>query len=216
MDLTQARLNMIESQVRPNGVTDSRVIEAMAQVHRENFIPNAKRALAYLDGHVRLASADGKARYLLEPMSFARILQSAAIEHDDRVLVVGAGPGYGSAVVAQLAAHVVALESDPVLAAIAREKVSHVKTVEGPLGRGHLPDAPYDVIIVEGRLSEPPQALCDQLAEGGRLVTGMGDGPNTPITIMTRTEGHISSRAVFDAALPELPGFPVPKPAFVF
>jgi protein-L-isoaspartate(D-aspartate) O-methyltransferase len=216
MDFTQMRLNMIESQVRPNGVTDSRVIDAMAQVRREDFVPPDKRNVAYLDGHIRLDSYGSAARYLMEPMSFARMLQSAAISPSDRVLIVGAGPGFGAAVITELAARVVALESDAGLAARVREQVSQAIVVEGPLAAGCSAEGPYDVIIVEGRVSEMPQALCEQLAEGGRLVAGVGAGPGSPITVMTRTKGNISSRITFDAALPALPGFPARVPAFVF
>ena len=137
-DFTAARLNMVESQVRPNGITDRRIIAAVERLPREAFVPEGKRAVAYMDEDVLLEPADKSAgpRALIEVMAFARMLQHAAIKPEDRVLVVGAGTGYGAAVIAALAQRTVALECDAALAAAARrnlEGVAGVSVVEGPL-----------------------------------------------------------------------------------
>src|SRR5688572_139818 len=119
MDFALARANMIESQVRPNGITDERIIAAMAAIPRELFVPPARRSLAYMDEDVEIDAAQprGSARYLLEPMTFARLAQLLAVEGNDKVLDVGCGTGYSSAILSILAKTVIALESDPELSA---------------------------------------------------------------------------------------------------
>ncbi len=133
IDFAAARTNMIESQVRPNGITDRRIIAAMEGLAREEFVPADRRAVAYVDEDVPLAASHGR-RYLIEAMAFARLLQHAAVKPTDRVLTIGAGTGYGAAVLAQLSQSVTALESDPALAAEARRNLAGtpgVKLVEG-------------------------------------------------------------------------------------
>jgi protein-L-isoaspartate(D-aspartate) O-methyltransferase len=220
-DFAAARHNMIESQVRPNGVTDRRIIAAMSDLPREHFVPDGRRAIAYLDGDVALAPADAGQgpRALIAAMPFARLLQHAAIRPSDKVLVVGAGTGYGAAVVAALAAHVVALECDPGLAAEARANLAglaNVKVVEGRLESGDSADGPFDVIVLEGRVGEVPQALIDQLADGGRLVAVVGEAELAKACVFSRSGPAVASRAVFDAAVAPLPGFRKVAPAFVF
>ncbi len=131
-----ARHNMVESQVRPNGITDHRIIDAMAQVKREDFVPPERKAIAYLDDDVQLKEG----RFLIEPMAFARMIHLALIKPTDKVLVVGAGTGYGARVISMLAKSVVALESDPDLLALARGFLAgagNVEVVEGTLAAGH-------------------------------------------------------------------------------
>ena len=157
-----ARHNMVESQVRPNGITDHRIIDAMALVEREAFVPDERRTIAYLDEDVLLK--DG--RYLIEPMAFARMIHLALIKPTDRVLVVGAATGYGAKVISMLAQSVVALESDAGLADLARRHLADcdsVQIVEGPHAAGHAAGAPYDVIIIEGRIVAIPDSLFGQL-----------------------------------------------------
>ena len=215
-----ARHNMVESQVRPNGITDHRIIDAMALVKREDYVPAERKAIAYLDEDVLLKqSAAGEARFLIEPMAFARMAHLALIKPTDRVLVVGAGTGYGAKVVSFLAKSVVALESDWELAGLAREFLSDskmVQVVEGPLGAGHAAGAPYDVIIVEGRIAAVPDSLFAQLADEGRIVAAVGNRDVSELQVATVTDGHRSSRSVFDVSIAELPGFAVEKPAFIF
>jgi protein-L-isoaspartate(D-aspartate) O-methyltransferase len=210
-----ARHNMVESQVRPNGITDHRIIDAMAQVKREDFVPEARKAIAYLDEDVQLK--DG--RYLIEPMAFARMIHLALIKPSDRVLVVGAGTGYGARIISMLARSVVALESDLELAGLARGFLAGndaVQVVEGSLAEGHAAGAPYDVIIVEGRIAAVPKSLFAQLANEGRIVAAVGNTDVSKMQIATLTDGHRSSRSAFDVSISPLPGFAIEKAAFVF
>ena len=210
-----ARHNMVESQVRPNGITDHRIIDAMALVKREDFVPAERKTIAYLDEDVLLK--DG--RFLIEPMAFARMIHLALIKPTDRVLVVGAGTGYGAKVVSMLAQSVVALESDGELAGLAKGFLADcntVQVVEGPLAAGHAGASPYDVIIVEGRIAAVPDSLFSQLANEGRIVAAVGNGDVSQIQIATLNDGHRSSRSAFDGSIAALPGFPVEKAAFVF
>lgn len=210
-----ARHNMVESQVRPNGITDHRIIDAMAQVKREDFVPPERKTIAYLDDDVQLKEG----RYLIEPMAFARMIHLALIKPTDKVLVVGAGTGYGARVIAMLAKSVVALESDPDLLALARGFLAvagNVEVVEGSLAAGHAAGAPYDVIIVEGRIAAVPESLFAQLANEGRIVAAVGNADVSKMQIATLADGHRSSRSAFDVSIAALPGFPLEKAAFVF
>jgi protein-L-isoaspartate(D-aspartate) O-methyltransferase len=206
---------MVESQVRPNGITDHRILAAMAEIPRENFVPAGRRDIAYVDDDLEIAPG----RYLTEPMVFARLVQLAAIKPVDRILHVGAATGYGTAVLARLGAHVVGLESDAGLAAAARGNLageSGVSIAEGGLAEGRKADGPFDVIIVEGRIADEPQALLAQLADGGRLVAVVGEGEPATACVWTVKGKTRAARAAFDAAIPALPGFAGKPPAFVF
>ena len=210
-----ARHNMVESQVRPNGITDHRIIDAMAQVKREDFVPAERKTIAYLDEDVQLKEG----RFLIEPMAFARMIHLALIKPTDRVLVVGAGTGYGAKIISMLAKSVVALESDPELLALARgfrAGTENLEVVEGGLAAGHGAGAPYDVIIVEGRIAAVPESLFAQLANEGRIVAAVGITDVSKMQIATLTDGHRSSRSAFDVSIAPLPGFVVEKAAFVF
>lgn len=219
-DYAMARLNMVESQVRPNGITDSRIIDAMAAVRREDFVPDERKSIAYLDEDILLKSgARGEARYLIEPMAFARMVHLALIKSNDTVLIVGAGTGYGAKIVSSLAKSVVGLESDAELAALAKSRVgdlANVSIVEGSLSRGHAASGPYDVILIEGRITEIPDSLYAQLRNKGRIVAAIGDGDVSKITVASMNDGNKSERSAFDVSIAVLPGFAVAKPAFVF
>ena len=174
-DYAAARANMIESQVRPNGITDRRIIAAMENVAREDFVPETRKAVAYMDEDIALTANDsaGGERYLIEAMAFARMLQQVAVKPGDRVLVVGTATGYSAAVLAALAAEIVAVESDIRLIREARvnlREFANVKIVEGALEDGSKADGPFDVIVLEGRVDEVSAALLAQLADGGRLI----------------------------------------------
>jgi protein-L-isoaspartate(D-aspartate) O-methyltransferase len=212
-----ARAHMIESQLRPNKVTDERILAAFAKIRRELFVPEHLRPVAYIDEDLPL----GDSRYLMEPMVSARLLQAAALERTDTVLVVGAATGYEAAVAAMLARNVVALEEDPEIArrgraALVEHAIASVNFVEGPLHRGCRQRAPYEVVLFAGAVAEVPNEIAAQLAEGGRLLavvrpaSAMGRA-----TLTTKTGGLLAHRIIFDAATPLLPGF-LPKPAFVF
>jgi protein-L-isoaspartate(D-aspartate) O-methyltransferase len=220
-EFAAARINMIESQVRPNGITDRRIIAAMEGIAREAFVPPAKRTIAYVDEDVALAPSDFARgpRYLIEAMALARMLQHAAVRPGDNVLTVGAGTGYGAAVMAALGRSVTALECDAGLAEEARRNLggyANVTVVEGLLEGGAPATAPFDVIVVEGCVEEVPQALFAQLADQGRLVAVVGEADMAKAIVHTKSGNVVAAREVFDASIARLPGFEKKKPAFVF
>ena len=202
-----ARLNMVESQVRPNRVTDPRVVGAMLELPRERFVPEALRGIAYVDEDVPL----GGDRFLMEPMVAARLVQVARISAGDAVLEVGSGTGYGAAMMAQFASRVVALESDAALARQAQSVlgalgVTNVDVVTGALNLGHAAGAPYDVIVFAGAVAQIPSRIVDQLGEGGRLVAVVA-APGEPgrATLISKVAGALSRRVIFDAGSRPLP-----------
>ncbi|MFN4089629.1 MAG: protein-L-isoaspartate O-methyltransferase family protein [Alphaproteobacteria bacterium] len=216
-DYAVARLNMVESQIRANNVTDPILVDAFLSVPRELFVAKAMRGIAYVDEDLAL----GDGRFLMEPMVLARLVQLAAVGPEDLVLDVGAATGYSTAVLARVAAAVVGLEQDSAMIAtasanLAQLGIDNAAFVEGPLEQGYPKQAPYNVIIFQGSIDAVPPAVADQLAEGGRLVAvmgrprGLGQG-----TLFMREHGTLSGRPAFDAATPVLPGF-ARKPAFVF
>jgi protein-L-isoaspartate(D-aspartate) O-methyltransferase len=211
------RLNMVESQLRPNKVTDLRVLAAFLDLQRELFVPDRLRGVAYVDEDVPL----GGGRYLMEPMVMARLVQLAAIKPTDSVLEIGTGTGYGTAVLARLADTVTTLESDRALAQAAeaslrRSDVRNAGVVAGVFAEGHPALAPYDVIVLNGAAERVPPRVLEQLAEGGRFV-GVIALPGEPgrATLITRVGGAFSRRVEFDASTPVLPGLQL-EPGFAF
>jgi protein-L-isoaspartate(D-aspartate) O-methyltransferase len=216
MDYAAARRNMVESQLRPNRVTDAAVLEALAAVPRELYVPGALRGVAYVDEDVPI----GRDRYLMEPMILGRLLQLAAVRPTDIALVIGAGTGYSAVVLARLARRVVALESDGEVAQRAAQRiredgVANVAVVEGNLADGAPRLAPFDVILFDGSVDFVPPAILEQLADKGRLVVVVNKEGIGRAMRMTRDGGIVASRIEFDAAVPRLPGLEA-APAFVF
>jgi protein-L-isoaspartate(D-aspartate) O-methyltransferase len=212
-----ARANMVESQIRPNRVTDERVIAAFSRIHRELFVPPALAGIAYADENLPL----GGGRFLMQPMVAARLIQAAGIGRGDTVLVVGAGVGYEAALAALLGRSVVALESDAELARLGRaglveHRIAAATYVEGPLAPGHRAKSPYDVILFGGAVAEVPTEITSQLGDGGRMLAVLRPGSGVGrATLVTRTGELLARRAIFDAGTPLLAGFAT-KPAFVF
>jgi protein-L-isoaspartate(D-aspartate) O-methyltransferase len=217
VDFATARLNMVESQLRTNKVTDLRLLDAFETVPRERFVPEPLRGIAYIDQDVAL----GDGRFVMEPRVLARLLQAAEPGPDDMALDLGCGSGYATAILSRLAATVVALEDDAALAAAANRNLAELEidnavVVEGRLAEGYPKQAPYNVILLGGAVAEIPAAITDQLAEGGRLVTVVSAGPGLGrATLMRRDAGVVASRVLYDAVLPMLPGFEA-EPGFVF
>ena len=215
-DFAAARRHMVDGQVRTADVTDLRLIAAMLEIARERFVPQA--ALAYIDLDVPLGGGGRTTRRLLKPMVLAKLIQAADVKASDRVLDVGCATGYGAAVLSRLASQVIALEQDESLiqaASAALSSLPNVHTVPGPLAEGWPKDAPFDVIVLEGATEIPPQALCRQLKDGGRLVCVLGSGPGSKAMLYCRSGEEIGSRPIFDATAAVLPGF-VKPPVFAF
>ena len=214
MDFVAARRMMVDGQVRPNDVTDPRIIAAMLEVPRELFLPPATADLAYLDLDVPVldAAAGGPPRRLLKPMLLAKLLQAAEIKDGDAVLDVGCATGYSSAILARLASTIVALEENPSLAQRGREilaamGVANVSVVTGPLIDGWPGRAPYNVIILQGATEVEPRSLFSQLSEGGRLVCVQGGPVSGKAVVYRRVNDDVSGWPVFDAAAGILPGY---------
>ncbi len=221
VDFALQRLNMVESQVRPNGVTDPRIIAAMSSVPREKFVPAARRSLAYMDEDLPIGTSDGERRYLIQPMVLARLLQLAAPRETDILLDIGCGTGYSAAVAASLVESVIAVEENAGLARIASEVlaelgIANAAVVQAPHAQGVPAEAPFDVVLINGRVPQPPTALVEQLKPGGRLVAVVGEGPISRATVFYRDRGGLAGQAGFDAVIPSLPGFERPDPGFVF
>jgi protein-L-isoaspartate(D-aspartate) O-methyltransferase len=220
------RLAMVESQLRPNEVTDRRLLAAMRALPRERFVPSKLRGLAYMDEAIEIfPSIDGApARFLLAPMVLAKLIQLAAVGPNDAVLDVGCATGYSTAVLAKLGVAVTGLETEPELADAAREAlrelgIANATIADGALERGHAAGAPYDVILVNGSVPDPPARLLAQLKEGGRLAVVLAGGANSGTQgkayRFVRVEGKASGQPHFDAGARLLPGF-LPAPAFTF
>jgi protein-L-isoaspartate(D-aspartate) O-methyltransferase len=215
-----ARQKMVDCQVRPSDVTDSRIIDAMLAVPREAFVPENQRAMAYLDLDLDISDGGSAKRYLIKPVVIAKMLQAAEIGDTDRVLVTGGATGYAAAVVARLAGQVMATESDSGQAAKARAVLAqlglgNVSFRAADPAEGDPANAPYDVIVLDGATEITPDRLYGQLKEGGRLV-GVFATSNPPrAMIVTRSHGDFGHRALFDATVPVLPGLER-RPEFVF
>jgi len=205
------RALMVDSQVRPNQVSDARVISAMRALPREAFGP--PNARVYADADIAL----GGGRYLLAPMTIARLTQLVLRNNPKTILVIGAGAGYGAAILAAAGASVTALESDPALDTGALRKFAPgVTSATGPLHEGFAPGGPYDAIFIEGAVAEIPSALATQLAPGGRLVTILADQGSLGRAVVAESRGQgFAMVKVFDCTARILPEFQ-PAPAFVF
>ena len=207
-DFATRRRMMVDTQVRPNDVTKFPIIEAMLAVPREAFLPSGQREAAYVGENVEIAPG----RVLLEPRTIAKLLDGLDIQPDELVLDLGCGLGYTAAVIAQLAEAVVAVEEDAALAEEAQARLSsqgvdNAAVIAGRLAEGSAKHGPYDVILVEGAAETVPQAIVDQLKEGGRIGCLFMDGVLGVARIGTRAGPGVTWRPVFNAAAPVLPGF---------
>ena len=208
-DFSTRRETMVDTQVRPSDVTKYPIIAAMLHVPRDDFVPEAAREAAYIGQNIDLAPN----RVVLEPRTLAKMLDALDIQPEDRVLVVGAGLGYAAAVLAQMAGQVVALEEDTALAAEAARRLgtldsgAEVEVSIGALASGVPEAAPFDAILVDGGVETVPEALTDQLREGGRIAAVFMSGELGVARLGYRLDSAISWRFAFHATAPVLPGF---------
>lgn len=221
-DYTAARHNMVESQIRPNQVTDAALLRALNEVPRESFVPASLQALAYMEEGIVVAPARQgiPARSLVSPMPLARLIQLAEVDADNLVLDVGCATGYSTAVLARMAEAVVGLECDASLAEQAGQTlmelgVDNAAVVSGPLSDGYASEGPFDVILLNGCVSAVPAGILKQLKRGGRLVAIICEHEFGQATLFSNIGGRVSQRAAFDAGGPVLPGFEREK-EFVF
>ena len=199
---------MVESQIRPNRVTDTVLMEALAVLPREKFVPQAMQGVAYVDEAIDI----GEGRYLMEAWVLARLLEAAEVQPNDVALLIGCGSGYEAAVMSYLAGTVVALETNKTLLkhanlTLSALSIDTVAIVEGELANGYVCQAPYDVVLINGAVPEIPECLSNQLDEGGRMVAIVGNGAYGKGTLVTSHGDIVTSREIFDAATPTLPGF---------
>ena len=211
MDLNQARFNMIEQQIRPWEVLDPQVLELLSVVRREDFVPLAHQALAFVDMDIPLGKQAGQV--MLAPRVQARLVQDLAVKKTDKVLEIGTGSGFTTALLAHQAAQVLSYEIDADLArqatanlqkaGVANAKVRHADGSQGAAGEG-----PFDVILLAGSVAEVPQTLLEQLAVGGRLAAIVGDEPMMRATVITRTgQNSFTTSQAWDVNAPRLSGF---------
>jgi protein-L-isoaspartate(D-aspartate) O-methyltransferase len=223
VDFETQRHNMVESQVRPSDVTDRRIIIAMARIARERFLPPAREPLAYSDSDLHFAlddRPDAPVTHLLAPRVLSRLIQYLEIGDADVVLDVGCGPGYSTAVLAAIAQTVVAIDDNEVVAAYAAARledagVDNAVVVHKPLIGGYPEEGPYDAILIGGMVEEVPEAILDQLKDGGRLVAIEGRAGFGAAVQWKRLGDAFDKRWLFDAGAPQLAAFNRP-PAFAF
>ena len=215
MDLNQARFNMIEQQVRPWEVLDAQVLELLSVVRREDFVPLAHKALAFVDMEIPTGNAPGQV--MLAPRVQARLVQDLAVRKTDKVLEIGTGTGFTTALLAHQAASVLSYEIDAALANQAtanlqKAGVSNAKVRNADGSQGAAGEGPFDAILLGGSVPEVPQALLQQLAIGGRLIAIVGGEPMMRATLVTRTgQNSFTSAQPWDTNAPRLSGFAEPS-----
>lgn len=217
MDFDLAREIMVDSQIRPNDVTEPAIVAAFLRTPREEFVPNSRRSVAYSE--LEIATSEGRA--LWTPRDTAKLIKLANIKPSDIVLVLGAGAGYEAALISHLADTVIALEDSAALVdgmsqRFAALGIDRVAPVEGQLAEGLPSQAPFDVIYVCGMIETLPEAWGLQLAEGGRLIAVTTDSDTLGRgRVFTKTGDTLSSREAFDACPPRFAAFDR-KPSFTF
>src|SRR5674476_1283944 len=213
MNLEEARSNMIKQQIRPWNVLDADVLRLLSVVKREDFVPLAQKALAFVDMEIPL----GQGQCMLAPRIEARMLQDAAVQKHEKVLEIGTGSGYMAALLAHCAERVLSLEINPELAQQARVNLqkagihnAEVRQFDG--AKGAPADGPFDVIVLSGSVAEVPPTLLAQLKVGGRLIGIVGDEPMMCVTLITPSaEVQFITRALWDTVAPRLLNFPEPS-----
>lgn len=206
-DFVTRRSLMVDTQVRPNDVTKFPIIEAMLAIPREDFVPAARREAAYVGENLSVAPG----RVVLEPRNFAKMLDGLDVQPTDLVLDLGCGLGYSAAVIARMAEAVVAVEEGDLAtlaeATLSQAGVDNVAVVQGPVAAGSAKHGPYDVVMVEGGVETVPQAILDQIKEGGRIAAIFMEGMLGTARIGRKIDGVVGWRDAFNASAPVLPGF---------
>ncbi|MGA8393754.1 MAG: protein-L-isoaspartate O-methyltransferase [Burkholderiaceae bacterium] len=217
MDMELARFNMIEQQIRPWNVMDAHVLELLEVVKREDFVPLAHKALAFVDMEIPLREGGARGQVMLAPRVEARLLQDANVQKHEKVLEIGAGSGYMAALLAHRAQRVVSLEIEPELARMARANlqkagIHNAEVLEIDGAAGVKGDGPFDVIVLSGSVVEIPQVLMSQVKIGGRLIGIVGDEPMMYATVLTRTgESTWTTVQQWDTVVPRLLNFEAPS-----
>ncbi|MCA3488313.1 MAG: protein-L-isoaspartate O-methyltransferase [Rhodobacter sp.] len=207
-DFATRRTVMVDTQVRPADVTKFPVIKALLSVPREAYVPRSLREAAYIGENLVIAPR----RVVLEARTLAKLLDALDIQPDEMVLDLGCGLGYSTAVIARLAEAVIAVEEDAALAAqaektLASEGVDNAAVITGPLAQGAAKHGPYDVMTLQGAIETLPQALSDQLKEGGRVGCVFMEGALGVARVGYKVDGVVTWRFAFNATAPVLPGF---------
>lgn len=207
-DYATRRRMMVDTQIRPSDVTKFPIIEAMLSVPREAYVPAGHREAAYVGNNLDV----GTGRVMLEPRTLAKLLDALDIQPDELVLDLGCGLGYSTAVIARMADAVVAVEEDADLAAeaqstLSQQGVDNAAVIEGPLGAGAAKHGPYDVIILQGAAEHMPEALLEQVKEGGRIAGLFQEGTLGVARVGYKIDGQMNWRYAFNAGAPVLPGF---------
>ena len=217
-DFALARFNMVESQLRPNGVTDSRLIEAMGRIPRELFVPSTLVGVAYLDENIPLIAS----RTLMQPMVLAKLIQATEVKPQDRVLDLAPATGYSTLLLAAMGAHIVGVEPDSLLHKEAETNIAtyaptKAEILAGAPVEGCIAYGPFDVILINGSVEFVPEILFKQLADGGRLSVivrhfGTANAAHTGQARLYRKKGdEVTWEALFDANVPPAPGFTSPR-----
>ena len=221
MNIEQARFNMIEQQIRPWEVLDAQILNLLSVVKREDFVPLAHKALAFVDMEIPLQAQGTSGQVMLAPRVQARLLQDLHLQQQDSVLEIGTGSGYMAALLAHRAGTVLSLEIDPQLAEQARKNLQaagivNVQVRQADGSQGAANDGPFDAILLSGSVAQVPQYLLDQLKVGGRLADVVGQEPVMRACVITRTGAQEwATSQAWDTVAPRLQGFAEPS-AFSF
>ncbi len=217
MDTETARFNMIEQQIRPWDVLDPRILNALHEVHREDYVPPAYRDLAFADMHIPLDHG----QVMMQPKQEARLLQALVLQPGDRVLEIGTGSGHVTALLAHLAGQVETVDIFPDFLETAKSRLSangvtNVTFHEGDGARGWDGTQSYDAILLTGSVAELPDRYRELLAEGGRLAAIVGRSPVMEALLVERLAGEqYRTVSLFDTSLPPLIHGEA-EPAFIF
>lgn len=202
------RTTMVDTQIRPSDVTKFPVIDAMLTVKREAFVPTSQRASAYAGCEIVLATS----RVMFEPRTLGKMIDELDVQVSDVALVIGAGLGYSTAVLAHMLELVIGLEAEAELASEAETNLGendadNAIIVQGNVADGAARHGPYDVILIEGGVEFVPEAILSQLKEGGRIACIFMEGQLGTCRIGFKSSGQVSWRFAFNATAPVLSGF---------